>query len=112
MAYFLKYRLNSVIRGWGNYYGIGNVKTVFKKLMHWIKRRLRMLQMRSWKTPKKFHTAMRNGGWKGEIKSIAINRWRNSKTIQSHIAMSNKWFKEQGLVDLENIYDDYHPQRG
>ena len=112
MAYFLTYRLNSIIRGWGNYYGKGNVKTIFKKLMNWIKRRLRAMQMRSWKTPKKFNKALRKGGWKGEIPYIAIRGWRNSKTIHSHMAMSNKWFKEQGLVDLVDIYDDYHPQRG
>jgi hypothetical protein len=112
MMYFLKYKLNSIIRGWGNYYGKGNVKRLFKELMRWIKRRLRSMQMRSWKTPKKFNKALRKAGWKGEIDSIAIRGWRNTKTIQSYMAMSNKWFKEQGLVDLVDIYDEFHPQRG
>ena len=33
--------LNSVIRGWGNYYKIGNVKKIFKRLDCWIRTRMR-----------------------------------------------------------------------
>ena len=33
--------LNPVIRGWGYYFGKGNVKTLFTKLMQWIRMRLR-----------------------------------------------------------------------
>lgn len=112
MMCFLKESLNSIIRGWGNYYGKGNVKNLFNELMSWIKRRLRGMQMRSWKTVKKFNKALRKAGWRGEIIPIAIRGWRNTKTIQSHMAMSNRWFKEQGLVDLVDIYDEFHPQRG
>ena len=34
-------RLNAKIRGWGNYFGHGNVKSLFKKLDQWIRMRLR-----------------------------------------------------------------------
>jgi len=34
-------RLNSVIRGWGNYFKIGNVKRLFERLDCWIKTRVR-----------------------------------------------------------------------
>lgn len=34
-------RLNSVIRGWGNYFKIGNVKTMFCRLDQWIRTRVR-----------------------------------------------------------------------
>jgi len=34
-------RLNSVIRGWGNYFKIGNVKWLFKNLDKWIRTRVR-----------------------------------------------------------------------
>ena len=33
--------LNEKIRGWGNYYGHGNVKTLFVKLDRWIRTRTR-----------------------------------------------------------------------
>ena len=35
-------RLNSVIRGWGNYFKIGNVKRLFERLDGWIRTRVRM----------------------------------------------------------------------
>jgi len=34
-------RLNSVIRGWGNYFRIGNVKRLFERLDCWIRTRVR-----------------------------------------------------------------------
>jgi len=34
-------KLNSVIRGWGNYFKIGNVKKLFTKLDKWIRTRVR-----------------------------------------------------------------------
>jgi hypothetical protein len=34
-------RLNSVIRGWGNYFKIGNVKWIFRNLDKWIRTRVR-----------------------------------------------------------------------
>jgi len=34
-------RLNSIIRGWGNYFKIGNVKSIFKRLDGWIRTRVR-----------------------------------------------------------------------
>ena len=34
-------RLNSVIRGWGNYFKIGNVKRLFERLDCWIRTRVR-----------------------------------------------------------------------
>ena len=34
-------RLNSVIRGWGNYFKIGNVKWLFRNLDKWIRTRVR-----------------------------------------------------------------------
>lgn len=108
----IKTRLNPYIRGWTNYYAIADIKTFIKEMMSWIRRRLRMVQMRSWKTTKKFYKAMRKGGWKGSLIPLDVRRWHNTLSKQAHMAMSNEWFAEKGLVNLISIYDDYHPQRG
>lgn len=39
-------KLNSVIRGWSNYFGIANCKRILKELVAWIRRRLRMKKMK------------------------------------------------------------------
>jgi group II intron reverse transcriptase/maturase len=43
--------LNAVIRGWGNYFRIGTVKTLFKRLSRWIRIRIRLIlgRRRHWK---------------------------------------------------------------
>jgi len=108
----IKTRVNPYIRGWTNYYGIASIRSFLKKVMSWIRRRLRSVQMRSWRHMKGLKRAMRRNGWKGKIEHIRMNKWRSSKTKQAHYAMDNKWFGELGLCDLVKIHDDYHLQRG
>ena len=108
----IKTRLNPVIRGWANYFAIASIKSFLNELTTWMRRRLRCVQMRSWKKFKNLSKAMRKNGWKGKIESFSMVRWRNSNTKQAHYAMPNKWFVEIGLCDLVKIHDDYHPQRG
>jgi len=38
----IKEKLNPYVRGWGNYFGHFHVKTLFKQLDGWIRRRLRL----------------------------------------------------------------------
>ena len=70
--------LNPVLRGWANYFRAANCKTLFAKIMGWIRRRLRMKQMREWKSYKQLHKALRRRGYKGEFKKISMKRWKNS----------------------------------
>lgn len=104
--------LNPYLRGWGNYFGSGDVKGLFRNLDAWIRRRLRMVQMRSWRKTRKLLREMRRRGWKGELTSIRMTAWRNSNCQHAHYAMPNKWFTELGLCYLVDIYNDQHPQRG
>lgn len=108
----IKDRLNPYIRGWTNYYGIADIKTFLNTVMQWMRRRLRMVQMRSWKTPKKLYKAMRKYGWKGKVIPLDVRRWHNTLSKQAHTAMPIEWFEKIGLVNLITIYDDYHPHRG
>jgi hypothetical protein len=106
ISVLIKTRLNPYIRGWSNYYAIADIKTFLNQVMGWMRRRLRMVQMRSWKTPKKFYKAMRKGGWKGELRPLDTRRWHNSLSIQASIAMSKEWFETRGLINLITIYDN------
>ena len=104
--------LNPYLRGWGNYFGCGDVKTRFSALDSWIRRRLRMVQLRSWRKVRKLHREMRRRGWKGELQGMRMTAWRSSSGQYAHVAMPNAWFKDIGLCSLLDIYNEHHPQRG
>lgn len=112
MEEFIQKRLNPVIRGWGRYFGIGFSKRLFTELDAWIRRRLRMMQLRSWRNIKKLHRELRKRKWKGELPRLRMTFWRSSKSKPVSVAMPNEWFREMRLVFLVDIYNEYHPQRG
>ncbi|NLP24218.1 MAG: group II intron reverse transcriptase/maturase, partial [Syntrophomonadaceae bacterium] len=93
-------KLNPVLRGWANYYRLANCRSIFAKLMGWIRRRLRMKQMREWKSYKQLHKALRRRGYKGEFRKISMTRWRNSTNTLANMALPNSWFDEIGLINL------------
>jgi hypothetical protein len=95
--------LNPVIRGFVNYFKITNSKAVFEKLMAWLRRRLRAIQMKHWKKPDKLHRRLRQLGYKGDFSFIKMASWRNAACQYSHWAMSNDWFEEIGLFQMDKV---------
>ena len=100
---FLVYKLNPVIRGWCNYFRIANCKTIFEDLIKWIRRRLRMKQMKEWKSYKSLHKTLRRMGYKGTFKKISMTRWRNSASPLVCMALPNKWFDEIKLFNMSKV---------
>ncbi len=96
--------LNPVLRGWMNYYRVANIKSLTKELMGWIRRRLRMIKMKQWKTYKPMHKAMRKQGIKGTGVKMAVTKWKNSKVQMIHLLLPNKFFEALGLIDI-STYD-------
>ena len=92
--------LNQVLRGWINYFRIANIKSLVKDLMSWIRRRLRMIKMRQWKTYKKMHKEMRKMGIKGNGEKMDVTKWKNSNVHIIHLLIPNKYFEEMSLIDL------------
>jgi RNA-directed DNA polymerase len=92
--------LNPLLRGWANYFRAANCKKLLADIMKWIRRRLRMKQMREWKTCKQLHRALRRNGYRGEFKKISMRSWRNSASPLINMALPNSWFNELGLIDL------------
>ena len=93
-------RLNRVLRGWANYFRIADCKRVFETLMSWIRRRLRMKQMREWKSWKPLFKILRRKGYGNDLQKISMNKWKNSSCRMIHRALPNRWFNAMGLINL------------
>lgn len=112
LGHFIKEKLNPILRGWGRYFGLGYSKSLFTNLDGWIRRRLRMIQLRSWRKLNKLHKELRRRNWKGELPRLRMTKWRSSSCKPVHIAIPIEKFRELKLVFLVDIYLDLHPQRG
>lgn len=105
--------LNPYLRGWGRYFGTGDVRNRFRDLDAWIRRRLRSVQLRSWRKVRKLHREMRRRGWDSkELPGLRMTAWRSSHSTYAQYVMPNTWFEEIGLSSLLAIYKELHPQRG
>ena len=92
--------LNRLLRGWMNYYRAANIKGFCSEMMGWIRRRLRMIRMKQWKTYKAMHKEMRRKGITGNGLKMDVNRWKNSNVHIIHMIMPNKYFEDMGLIDI------------
>lgn len=92
--------LNPVLRGWINYYRVANIKSLITDLMKWIRRRLRMIKLRQWRSYKAMHKEMRKQGIKGNGEKMAVTKWKNSNIHIVHMLLPNKLFEDLNLIDL------------
>lgn len=89
--------LNPLLAGFTFYYRIANCSRVLQKLSSWIRRRLRAIQLRLWKKPKRLHRRLKQLGYSGEFDSIRMNSWANAACPLAHYAIPN-----------DCLYNDHH----
>lgn len=105
-------KLNQIMRGWINYYGIANAVAKLKELDKWIRRRLRACIWKQWK---KISTRHRN------LVKLGINKykaweyantrkgyWRISKSPILSKSLNNKYIESLGFVSLTQTYQMMH----
>ena len=92
--------LNRYLRGWINYYRIANIKVFCRNNMAWIRRRLRMIKMKQWKTYKAMHKEMRRKGIRHNGEKMNVTLWKNSTTKHVQMIFPNSWFEEMNLINL------------
>lgn len=95
--------VSQLMRGFAGYFRIAQVKTLFREIMSWVRRRLRMKQMREWKSWKGLHKQLRRLGYKGSFEKISMTRWRNASCYLIHKALPNEWFNQLGLYNMEKV---------
>ncbi|MFC5467298.1 group II intron maturase-specific domain-containing protein [Cohnella suwonensis] len=108
----IKKKLNPYVRGWGNYFTQGNGIAFFREMDGWIRRRLRAVQLRSWRKIRKLHRELRRRKYNGELPRLRMTAWRSSLCMPVHVALPNLWFEEAGLCTLVKLYNEKRPQRG
>ena len=95
-------KLNQVIRGWINYFKIADMKWAMTSLGKHLRRRIRCIIWKQWKTCRHRHECLlKLGVSKEKAKRTAYSRasyWHNSMSIVLQVAISNERLKKKGLV--------------
>jgi len=96
--------VNLFVRGWFGYYRSSDVKQVFDRLDQWIRRRLRKILWKQWKTPKNRAKKLRSYGIEPKRAKLATSggrgAWWNAGSSHMHAAITNKCLSDWGLLSL------------
>lgn len=100
--------VNVYIIGWMNYFAIADIKGHMRRIDEWLRRRLRQICWKQWKTPKRRYEELCRLGI--AIPSAILNAgtskgdWRlaGSPTVQR--ALSNAYWRECGLKSFLQQY--------
>ena len=98
--------LNEYLRGWVSYFRLQEFKKIFGDLDGWIRSRLRSMQLKKWKNPRKFQRIMIKAGFQPLIAQrvwIKMNKWQSVNRREVRFVLNLKWFKRQGLIFLDNF---------
>ncbi|MFH1305814.1 MAG: group II intron reverse transcriptase/maturase [Candidatus Omnitrophota bacterium] len=101
---FIEGELNPVLRGWSNYFRLGETKLVYGDIDGWIRRRLRCVLWRQWKKPRTRTKKLIVRGISKEraLKSAQNGQgaWWNSGASHMNEAYPKRYFESIGLVAL------------
>ena len=98
--------LNKYLRGWTNYFRIHEFKLLFRDLDGWIRSRLRSVQLKKWKKPRKFQRIMIKAGFdphKAHRTWVRMDKWQSVMRREVRFAMNLQWFRKLGLVFLNDF---------
>lgn len=105
-------KLNEIMRGWINYYGLANARAKLKELDQWIRRRLRACMWKQWKTiSNKQRNLVKLGINKYKAWEYANTRkgyWRISNSPILSKSLNNKYLESLGFVSLTQTYQMIH----
>ncbi|HXU02933.1 MAG TPA: group II intron reverse transcriptase/maturase [Polyangia bacterium] len=95
--------LRRFLLGWRAYFRQADTPGIFRDLDGWIRRRLRMLQLKQWKRgPTAFRELRARGVSRDTAAIIAadLRRWWHNARQLSHVAFPNRYYNELGLPRL------------
>lgn len=98
--------LNSYLRGWVSYFGIQEFRTLFRDLDGWIRSRLRSMQLKKWKKPRKFQRMLIRAGYKPPMACriwVKMNKWQSVDRKEVRFVLNLQWFRRHGLIFLHDF---------
>ena len=105
-------KLNSVIRGWINYFRICDMKTLMKDMDRWLRVRIRMCIWKQWKTSQRREWGLRKLGMNVFWAHVNANSRKGIMAIASSGIMNNTVtnavLKRKGLLSLADHYQLVH----
>lgn len=96
-------RLNRITRGWVAYFRLIRDKSALSAIDGWIRRHLRDIQWRQWKTPRtRFRKLLNLGLPIAQARSVYNHSgpWQNARSPQMNFALSNAKLARMGLKSL------------
>jgi RNA-directed DNA polymerase len=104
--YQIIHDLNEYLRGWMGYYRIQECRRVFRELDEFIRSRLRSMQLKKWKKPRKFQRMMIRAGYpvnEARRTWIKMNKWQSVMRRPVRFVLNLKWVRRQGLLFLDDF---------
>jgi RNA-directed DNA polymerase len=98
--------LSEYLRGWVGYFRIQEFRQIFKDLDGFIRSRLRSMQLKKWKKPKKFQRMMILAGYPVEEAKrtwVKMDRWQSVARRPVRFVLNLKWFRRWGLLFLDDF---------
>jgi len=110
--YEIKDRLEVYIRGWVNYYALADARGHMARLDEWLRRRMRQLAWKQWKTPKNRRQNLLARGvpeyWAKRAGGSSRGYWRMSKSPPMHQALNVAYWQKVGLPSFSKHYQLRH----
>jgi RNA-directed DNA polymerase len=92
------------MRGWRGYFGFCETPDPLINLTRWVRRRLRMVLWRQWKTPRRRLAMLTQLGVRGSLArdtaASSLGPWYLAHTKALSIALSNAYFRSRGFPSL------------
>lgn len=99
--------VNQQVRGWVSYFRLADTPTPFKELDEWLRRRLRQLVWKRWKrgrTRWRELVALGVPETMAALGAVGKSPWHMAAAPVVNMALSNTYWKEQGLQSLLETY--------
>ncbi len=100
--------INRTVMGWINYYKIGSMKVRLSSITKWLRRRIRVVIWKQWKTvSNRIKSLIKLGLCKDEATAISNSRKKYVRIARSwslHKSITNKRLKERGLINPLEYY--------